>query len=166
MCDANWDDKENVKMKTFKDIFKESKDAEYDNEGSMAKGQLQTIADAALELHDMLKDETNMPEWVQSKITKATDYIDTARDYMKTELQAEGRDYKKERENYLGTPKQMARNAARKRARRAAIKGGLATEGDGRDIHHKDNNPMNNDLSNLSSVTVKYNRTEPRRRDK
>jgi hypothetical protein len=24
-----------------------------------------------------------MPEWVQNKITKATDYIDSARDYMK-----------------------------------------------------------------------------------
>ena len=55
----------------------------------MAKGQLQTIADAALELHDMLKDDTNMPEWVQSKITKAADYIDTARDYMKNELPME-----------------------------------------------------------------------------
>jgi hypothetical protein len=63
--------------------------SEYDNEGGMAKGQLKTIADAALELHDMLKDDTNMPEWVQSKITKATDYIDTARDYMKNELPTE-----------------------------------------------------------------------------
>jgi len=76
------------------------------------------------------------------------------------------RDYKKERDNYLGTPKQMARNAARKRARRAAVKAGMAEDDDGRDIHHKDGNPMNNDPSNLSSVTVKYNRTEPRRRDK
>ena len=76
------------------------------------------------------------------------------------------RDYKKERENYLGTPKQMARNAARKRARRAAVKAGMAEDGDGRDIHHKDGNPINNDKSNLSSVTVHYNRREPRLRDR
>ena len=76
----------------------------------------------------------------------------------------EDRDYKKERENYLGTPKQMERNAARSRARRLAIKKGIAERGDGRDIHHKDNNPMNNDPKNLSSVTQKYNRTEPRKR--
>ena len=68
-------------MKNFKS-FLESKD-EYDNEGSMAKGQLKTMIDAAQQLHDMLSDDENMPEWVQSKITKATDYIDTARDYMK-----------------------------------------------------------------------------------
>tara|TARA_B100000767_G_C19755169_1_gene532635 strand:+ start:390 stop:1865 length:1476 start_codon:yes stop_codon:yes gene_type:complete len=76
------------------------------------------------------------------------------------------RDYKKERENYLGTPKQMERNAARKRARRRMEKVGKAKPFDGRDIHHKDNNPLNNDENNLSSVTVKYNRTEPRRRQK
>jgi len=34
----------------------------------------------------MLKDDTNLPEWVQAKITKATDYIDSVRDYMKSEL--------------------------------------------------------------------------------
>jgi serine protease inhibitor len=70
-------------MKNFKS-FLESKD-EYDNEGSMAKGQLKTMIDAAQQLHDMLSDDENMPEWVQSKITKATDYIDTARDYMKSQ---------------------------------------------------------------------------------
>jgi hypothetical protein len=29
-----------------------------------------------------LSDDENLPEWVQSKITKAMDYVDTARDYM------------------------------------------------------------------------------------
>ena len=58
---------------------------EYDEEGDMAKTQLRTIADAAKELHDMLDDDENMPEWVQNKITKATDYIDSVRDYLKSE---------------------------------------------------------------------------------
>ncbi len=61
---------------------------EYDAEGKMSKSQLKTMIDAAQQLHDMLADDTNMPEWVQSKITKATDYIDTARDYMQSELDA------------------------------------------------------------------------------
>ena len=55
---------------------------EYDREGDMAKEQLHTIEAAAKELHDLLSDDQNLPEWVQSKITKAMDYIDTARDYM------------------------------------------------------------------------------------
>lgn len=55
---------------------------EFDREGDMAKEQLHTIEQAAVELKSILKDEDNLPEWVQSKITKAMDYIDTARDYM------------------------------------------------------------------------------------
>ena len=58
---------------------------EYDQEGDMAKTQLRTVADAAQELHDMLGDDDNLPEWCQNKITKATDYIDSVRDYLKSE---------------------------------------------------------------------------------
>ena len=56
---------------------------EYDREGDMAREQLHTAAEAAKELHDILSSDENLPEWVQSKITKALDYLDTARDYMK-----------------------------------------------------------------------------------
>ena len=55
---------------------------EYDREGDMAKEQLHTIEQAAQELKSILSDEENLPEWVQSKITKAMDYVDTARDYI------------------------------------------------------------------------------------
>ena len=64
----------------------EAKDpAEYDQEGDMAKTQLKTMMDAAQELYDMMGDDDNLPEWVQSKITKAADYIDTAADYVTNE---------------------------------------------------------------------------------
>ena len=50
----------------------EAKDAgEYDYEGAMAKTQLQTICRNAEDLKNMLKDDENLPEWVQAKITKA-----------------------------------------------------------------------------------------------
>ena len=62
---------------------------EYGREGDMAKEQMHTIVSAAKELHSILNDEQDLPEWVQSKITKAMDYIDTARDYMLAQ-QAEG----------------------------------------------------------------------------
>ena len=55
---------------------------EYDREGDMAKEQMHTIMSAAKQLHSMLRDEENLPEWVQKKITLAKEYIDTARDYM------------------------------------------------------------------------------------
>ena len=55
---------------------------EYDQEGDMAKTQLRSIIHDAKELHDMLEDNENLPEWVQSKITLAQDYISTVHDYM------------------------------------------------------------------------------------
>jgi hypothetical protein len=63
---------------------------EYDREGDMAKDDLRTIDDAAEELYSILRADDNLPEWVQSKITKAVDYIDTARDYMKAQKYDEG----------------------------------------------------------------------------
>jgi hypothetical protein len=72
-------------MKTLDQIREQKDPGEYDQEGDMAKTQLRTIVDAAKELHDMLGKDDNLPEWVQNKITKATDYIDSARDYIKSE---------------------------------------------------------------------------------
>jgi len=65
---------------------------EYDYEGQMARTQLQTTLRNCKDLIDMVKDDDNMPEWVQSKITLAQDYITTVRDYLqsKEELVAEG----------------------------------------------------------------------------
>ena len=71
-------------MKKFIEFISEAKDpGEYDQEGDMAKTQLRTIMDAAKELHDMFGKDDNLPELVQNKITKAADYIDSARDYIK-----------------------------------------------------------------------------------
>ena len=65
---------------------------EYDREGDMAKDDLRTINGAAKELYDILDADENLPEWVQSKITKAVDYIDTVRDYMKSNKYEEDMD--------------------------------------------------------------------------
>ena len=55
---------------------------EYDYEGDQARDQLRTIVRAARRLNGIIDDDDNLPEWVQMKITKASDYIDTAADYM------------------------------------------------------------------------------------
>jgi len=59
---------------------------EYDYEGDMAKSQLRSIMHNSKMLHDMLEDTTNLPEWVQSKLTLAEDYIVTAANYMRGEM--------------------------------------------------------------------------------
>jgi hypothetical protein len=58
---------------------------EYDYEGDMAKNQLRTIIRNAQMLHDMLDDQTNLPEWVQSKITLAKEYTQSAAQYLSSE---------------------------------------------------------------------------------
>jgi hypothetical protein len=73
-----------------KDLRKEAVDPrEYGYEGEMVMSQLKGIMAHAEQLHDMLKPDTDLPEWVQSKITLAYDYIQTAADYMATEMKEE-----------------------------------------------------------------------------
>jgi hypothetical protein len=59
---------------------------EYGYEGEMVMSQLKGIMNHAEQLHDMLEPSTDLPEWVQSKITLAYDYMQTAADYMATEM--------------------------------------------------------------------------------
>jgi hypothetical protein len=62
---------------------------EYDQEGDMAKSDLRSILANAKRVHDMLEDDDNLPEWVQSKITKAEDYMSTVANYMEAEMNEE-----------------------------------------------------------------------------
>jgi hypothetical protein len=83
---------------------------EYDREGDMAKDQLRTIDDAAEELYSILDANENLPEWVQKKITLAVDYIDTARDYMKSNKYAE--DAQTNEAEYQGRKVQLGKKMA------------------------------------------------------
>src|SRR6056300_203628 len=68
----------------LKQVYKEQD--EKDHEISMARGELEAIADKATQLAGALQgksDEGNPLEaWVQSKITKAKDYINSVSDYL------------------------------------------------------------------------------------
>ena len=76
----------------------------------------------------------------------------------------ETRNYRKEYDNYHAQPEQRERNAARLRARRQMVKAGKVEKFDKKDVHHKDNNPLNNEEDNLAVTTQTWNRTEPRLR--
>jgi hypothetical protein len=82
-------------MKFLKELINEAKSKlnanrnvkEYDYEGDMAMSQLRSIIRNAQHMHDkLLTPTTNLPEWVQSKITLAEDYISTAVNYMSSEI--------------------------------------------------------------------------------
>ena len=64
--------------KTYHGMINEERDAE----GQMAKGELEVMAKKAQELAAMMQDDTQLEAWVQSKITKAKDYISSVHDYM------------------------------------------------------------------------------------
>jgi hypothetical protein len=77
-------------IKTSKQLYRQVEALEKetsDHEISMARGELETIADRALATSAMLEgtpDTGNpLPAWVQSKITNACDYITTVHDYLK-----------------------------------------------------------------------------------
>ena len=62
----------------------------YDHEYSMARSEISTIISAAKRLRKKMKGEGNIEAWVQSKITKAADYLDAAADYVDSgEMQKE-----------------------------------------------------------------------------
>jgi hypothetical protein len=53
-----------------------------DQEFSMARGELKTAQDAVKRLMGKLKGEGDLEAWVQSKITKAAEYLDTVADHL------------------------------------------------------------------------------------
>lgn len=88
-------------MKEDIDLFFEAKDEEeYGYEGDMALNQLTTLIRCADMIKELLKPDTDMPEWVQSKITLATDYIQTAADYMYSEMKEEVEQTDESRKSY------------------------------------------------------------------
>ena len=54
-------------------------------EGSMARSQLARAGEIAHMLEKMIGDDTNLPEWVESKVTKAQDYLSSVLNYMRGE---------------------------------------------------------------------------------
>lgn len=75
---------------------------------------------------------------------------------------AKKRDYRAEYLAYQGTPEQRKRNDARKAARRKMVAAGKVKPGDNRDIDHRNGNPKDNRMSNLTSKSKSKNRSYPR----
>ena len=72
------------------------------------------------------------------------------------------RNYRKEYDSYHKSSTQKKKRASRNTARSKMVKAGKAKKGDGKDVHHKDGNALNNKKSNLSVVSARKNRSYPR----
>ena len=66
----------------------------HDHEGKMARKQLDRTASLSHSLADRMDDNMQLPAWVQSKITKAADYIQSVHNYLDEDLH-EGKKKKK-----------------------------------------------------------------------
>jgi hypothetical protein len=73
------------------------------------------------------------------------------------------RNYRKEYDEYHSQSKQKKRRAGRNAARRKMEASGKVRKGDGKDVHHKDRNPMNNKANNLKAVSKSKNRSVRRK---
>jgi hypothetical protein len=54
-----------------------------DQEGGMVQSQMKSIIEKANDILGMMQQDTQLESWVQSKLTKAEDYISAVRDYLK-----------------------------------------------------------------------------------
>ena len=69
-------------------IAQEADDMHRDHDVQMARSQMYSAAQAAIEIHRLLRDISEMEGlegWVQSKLTLASQYLESVRDYMKYE---------------------------------------------------------------------------------
>lgn len=70
------------------------------------------------------------------------------------------RDYREEYDDYHGKPEQIKRRSARNKARRHLEKQGRVSKGDGKDVDHKDHNPLNNSAANIRVRSRSANRSD------
>jgi hypothetical protein len=87
--DAEYDDMAAMQAPTDPSQFaRELNEDDYlqpDDESSMAKAQLRSIQSNASKMMDLLGDDDQLDAWVQAKLTKAEDYLDSAAGYTESE---------------------------------------------------------------------------------
>jgi|TARA_R110000824_G_scaffold394502_1_gene594334 hypothetical protein len=69
------------------------------------------------------------------------------------------RNYKEEYKEFHSKPDQKKRRAGRNAARRKMAASGKVKKGDGKDVHHKDGNALNNKRKNLRVESKSKNRS-------
>lgn len=70
------------------------------------------------------------------------------------------RDYDREYSTYHATDAQKKRRAARNKARRRLESEGRVHKGDGKDVDHRDGNPLNNSDANIRVMSRSQNRSK------
>ena len=79
--------KSNPYASSFKsqDLLKEDSH----KEGKMAKHDAMECASDSKDVSDMIKDDMDLPEWLEAKITKSADYMNSVKDYLTHHMSGE-----------------------------------------------------------------------------
>jgi len=87
-ADQSGGGKDRLRKQIIDAVKKELKleEGSYGGDGQMADSQLNTIVELATKLDMIISDDTKLPNWVKSKITKALDYISTSLNYLIGEI--------------------------------------------------------------------------------
>ena len=75
---------------------------EPDEEGGMARGELYKIAKYGQETREMLKDDDQLPAWVQSKITKCAAMMGDVKHFLEGQMADQSDEMTPEQEDDLG----------------------------------------------------------------
>jgi len=59
-------------------------------EGRMMRSNLYNIAQDAMQLHDMLQDDDDLPQWTQEKVATARDRLNSVREYLEAKITKHG----------------------------------------------------------------------------
>jgi len=134
-----------------------------DEDGKVHKAWLHEINEGVKDLpphlQKLVKQLDKKEKELEKKGLKVKTFIYNP-DTGKPDIELDERNYAKEYQNYQGTPEQIARRSSRNKARR--IMGDKTKVG--MDVGHADNDPMNNDPTNLRNEDPSKNRKEPRLR--
>ena len=98
-----------------------------EKEGKMAKFDAKEIAEDAAAVFKMIDEESDLPEWLEAKITKAADYMNSVKDYLTHHMQV----------NDAANPAQQAAIAiAKKKSGKYDKDGKKIKEGSQKDINN------------------------------
>ena len=82
-----------IKEEMHKVSLEKGRDLDYGKgEGKMTRSQLFHIAEYAITLHEMIRDEDDLPEWVQSKVSVMANNIGKIKHYLEYKLIRMGED--------------------------------------------------------------------------
>jgi hypothetical protein len=81
-----------------------------DHEGSMARAELYRAAKYAMKLFEMIDENQELEGWVQSKITKSADYLDSVYHFMEYQVKFGGGDNAEDLEDITMDAKEKISN--------------------------------------------------------